>query len=509
MKKTALLFLVLILLISPVIASGARPEELPVPSDMGDDFSRYDGFRIGVLTGSVQERYVMEKLPGCSIGYYDNYGNVAAAIRSGKMDATVMPFFTLAEFFKENPDFTYDPQQLSADDVCFAFSRTEQGQLLKEQFNSYLTKIREDGSLQEIINIWFGFDDSLKVSKDLSELKDINGTVRYGTNSEFYPICFMENGLYAGLDTAILYGFFEEYGYACHLEDVAFPSILLGVSTGVYDMGGGGIAYSEERAKSCDFSDTYASSPQVIVSPIEEGKTAKNDFTESFRRTFLEEDRWKLIVSGLKVTLIITLASFFFGAVLGIPVCGMLFSRKRLVKGIAHWYIKIMQGIPMVVILMILYYLVFSNTQNAIVIAIVGFSLFAGANLGEAYWVSIRGVDKGQTEAGIAIGLTHRQTLFHIILPQTMRGLIPGFRTSLISLLLGTAVVGYIAILDLTKIGDIIRSRTFEAFFPLLATAAIYFLISCAIAFVFEKIAERFEPEHRRRRIRWLKEAKK
>lgn len=509
MKKAALLFLAVILLISPVIASGLKPEELPFPSDMGDDFSRYDGLRIGVLTGSVQERYVMEKLPGCSIGYYDTYGNIAAAIRSGKMDATVMPYVTAREFFEDNPDFTYDPQQLGSDSVCFAFSRTEQGQLLKEQFNSYLKKIKEDGSLQELIDIWFGSDESLKVSKDLRDLKDINGTVRYGTNSDLFPICFMENNQYAGLDTGILFGFFEEYGYACHLENAAFPSILLGISTGVYDMGGGGIAYSEERAKACDFSDKYLDSPQVLVSLIEEGKTAKSAFGESFRRTFLEEDRWKMIVDGLKVTLIITLASFFFGALLGIPVCGMLFSKGRLVKGIAHWYIKIMQGIPMVVILMILYYLVFSNTQNAIVIAVVGFTLFAGANLGEAYWVSIRGVDKGQTEAGIAIGLTHRQTLFHIILPQTMRGLIPSFRTSLISLLLGTAVVGYIAILDLTKIGDIIRSRTFEAFFPLLATAAIYFLISCAIAFVFEKIAERFEPEHRRRRIRGLKEAKR
>ena len=149
------------------------------------------------------------------------------------------------------------------------------------------------------------------------------------------------------------------------------------------------------------------------------------------------------------------------------------------------------------VILMMLYYIVFGKSDiSNVLVAILGFGLVFGAYMAQLFEGGIGGVDKGQWEAALATGLTRRQTFFGIVLPQAIRTMLPGYFSNLISLMKGTAVVGYIAINDLTKVGDIIRSNTYEAIVPLVTIAIIYFIIACLLLWLMSLIKRRLAPKY-------------
>jgi polar amino acid transport system substrate-binding protein len=178
-------------------------------------------------------------------------------------------------------------------------------------------------------------------------------------------------------------------------------------------------------------------------------------------------------------TLIITFFAAILGTILGGVVCAMRMNRRMLLNGFAKLYINVMRGTPLLVMLMILFYVVFASSgMSATVVAVITFALNMAAYASEMFRTSIEGVDPGQKEAGVAMGFTKLQTFIYIVMPQALRKVIPVYKGEVISLLKMTSVVGYIAVMDLTKASDIIRSRTFDAFFPLIVVAIIYFILS-------------------------------
>lgn len=200
---------------------------------------------------------------------------------------------------------------------------------------------------------------------------------------------------------------------------------------------------------------------------------------DSFYNNFIVEDRYMHIVNGLETTLIITFFAIILGTLLGGGICWMRMNRRRWLQKIAKGYIDIMRGTPVLVMLMIMYYIVLAPVNaSGIIVAIVTFGMNSAAYVSEMLRTSIQGVDKGQTEAGLSLGLTKIQTFMSIVLPQAIRSVIPVYQGEIISLLKSTSIVGYIAVMDLTKASDIIRACTFEAFFPLILVAVIYFVIA-------------------------------
>ena len=162
--------------------------------------------------------------------------------------------------------------------------------------------------------------------------------------------------------------------------------------------------------------------------------------------------------------------------------------------------IRIMQGMPMVVLLMIMFYIVFARTSiSGVWVAVIGFGMNFGAYVSEMIRTGILAVDKGQMEAALALGYTKPRAFMKIVLPQAARHFLPVFQGEFISLVKMTSVVGYIAIQDLTKAGDIIRSRTYEAFFPLIAIAIVYFVIAWLLTRVLVALQNRFDPKRRRK----------
>ncbi|HWR01557.1 MAG TPA: amino acid ABC transporter permease [Chlorobaculum sp.] len=250
---------------------------------------------------------------------------------------------------------------------------------------------------------------------------------------------------------------------------------------------------------------TSTSSPASIEQNRPE-KTGTSSFfsslAQSFHSNIIEENRYLLIVSGLKTTAIIAVLSTILGTFLGALVCFMRMSRNPILNLPAKAYIFVQRGTPLLVSLMLMYYVVFASVDiNPVIVSIIAFGLNFAAYVAEIYRAGINSIDKGQMEAGIAMGFTKFRTILFIILPQTIQRILPVYKGEFISLLKMTSVVGYIAVQDLTKASDIIRSRTFDAFFPLCMVALLYIFISWIVMLAIENIEKLADPKTRRKQV--------
>jgi polar amino acid transport system substrate-binding protein len=221
----------------------------------------------------------------------------------------------------------------------------------------------------------------------------------------------------------------------------------------------------------------------------------------SFRSNILTERRYLLLWDGLKATAIISMLSTIFGTALGALICYMRMSSVAVLREPARLYIAALRGTPIVVLLMIIFYVVFGSVDiSPIFVAVIAFGLNFAAYVSEMFRAGIESIDNGQAEAGVAMGFTGIQAFIYIVLPQMIRRTLPVYKGEFISLVKMTSVVGYIAVQDLTKASDIIRSRTFDAFFPLIMVAALYFFIAWVLTQTLEYLQRRTDPMLSRRK---------
>jgi len=216
---------------------------------------------------------------------------------------------------------------------------------------------------------------------------------------------------------------------------------------------------------------------------------------ERFIFNFIEDGRWHYIVDGLKVTLLVTFCAVIIGVVLGflLAIIRATYDKTGKLKignAICKLYITIIRGTPVVVQLLIIYFVIFGSVMlSKEIVAVLAFGMNSSAYVAEIFRSGIMSVDNGQFEAGRSLGFNYTQTMIHIIMPQAFKNVLPALGNEFIVLLKETSVAGYIALQDLTKGGDIIRSRTFDAFMPLLAVAAIYLVM----VMIFTKLVELLE----------------
>ena len=352
-----------------------------------------------------------------------------------------------------------------------------------------LLEYQDDGTMEEIEGIWYGDDESLKVIDD-SGLTGENGTLQVGICATDEPYNYYRGDKLTGFNVDLVTRFARRYGYALEYTDTNPPSLLLGLTTGKFDMLAFGISYSEERAQTMLFSEPVirfenhlavraSDNPNGMQAAATEQPGLFDGIVESFEKTFVREQRWKLILRGIGVTSLITVMAALLGTVLAFAICLFRRTGSRLANIIADVYVKLMQDMPMVVLLLILYYLVFGDSGlSATWVAVIGFTLHFGAYNSETLRSGIASVPPGQREAALALGYSENEAFYHFVLPQAVKHILPVYMGEIISLLKGTAVSGYIAVMDLTKVSDIIRSRTYDAFFPLITTALIYFLLA-------------------------------
>ena len=475
----------------------------------GKTLSDFDNAKIGVLTGSVYDDYAKNLFPDAERKYFNLISDMILAVESGKIDGFLAENTYVSAALWEGAKIDTVDESIDRTEAGFIFQKdSAKSATVREQLNTFLASAKANGLLEQLNTKWIGNTEPTEFF-DRDSLSGENGTLKVAVSSDIKPLCYMKNGAVAGYEVEVLSHFAREYGYNLEFHSMAFDAILPGVVSGKYDIGCGGMTITEERAESVDFSESYLTVDVVMV--ISNAAAGQSDSSfwggikESFEKTFIREERWKLIAEGIGVTMLISLCAAAAGSLLGFGLYMLSRSEVKLLqllaKGIASVYSRIIAGTPVVVILMILFYVIFGKVRDmsGILVAIIGFTLTFGAFVYDHMTVSVSSVDRGQTEAAYALGYTKNKTFFRIIFPQAMTIFLPSYCGQAVELIKATAVVGYVAVNDLTKMGDIIRSNTYEAFFPLIATAVIYFLLTWILASLLKLLKLRFEPKRRRK----------
>lgn len=219
------------------------------------------------------------------------------------------------------------------------------------------------------------------------------------------------------------------------------------------------------------------------------------ELKSSFISNFIDDNRWRYITDGLKITLLVTVFAVLIGVVLGFLIAIVRTThdktgKLKILNAICKVYLTVIRGTPVVVQLMIIYFIIFGSVDiSKVVVAIVAFGINSGAYVAEIFRSGIMSIDNGQFEAGRSLGFNYAQTMMYIVMPQAFKNVLPTLCNEFISLLKETSVSGYIALHNLTKGGDIIRSRTYDAFMPLIAVALIYL----AMVMIFTKLVSLLE----------------
>lgn len=219
------------------------------------------------------------------------------------------------------------------------------------------------------------------------------------------------------------------------------------------------------------------------------------ELKSSFISNFIDDNRWRYITDGLKITLLVTVFAVLIGVVLGFLIAIVRTThdktgKLKILNAICKVYLTVIRGTPVVVQLMIIFFIIFGSVDiSEVVVAIVAFGINSGAYVAEIFRSGIMSIDNGQFEAGRSLGFNYAQTMMYIVMPQAFKNVLPTLCNEFISLLKETSVSGYIALQDLTKGGDIIRSRTYDAFMPLIAVALIYL----AMVMIFTKLVSLLE----------------
>ena len=229
-------------------------------------------------------------------------------------------------------------------------------------------------------------------------------------------------------------------------------------------------------------------------------------FKAEFDLNFVQGNRWKFLVDGLKNTLTITFFALIIGIALGIVIAMVRStydktadnarpSWKRRLFGVANGacrvYLTVLRGTPVVVQLMIFFFVIMASSRNGVLVASLAFGLNSGAYVAEIIRGGIMSIDNGQFEAGRSLGFNYLQTMQYIIVPQVFKNVLPSLMNEFIALLKETSVAGYVAVMDLTKAGDTIRGRTYSPFMPLIAVALIYLALVMFLTWVVGRVERR------------------
>lgn len=210
---------------------------------------------------------------------------------------------------------------------------------------------------------------------------------------------------------------------------------------------------------------------------------------DQFVRCFINEDRYRLLISGIGVTIKVTILALFIGLILGFLIALCNLSKSRFLRVIGGVYTDVIRGTPSVTQLMIIYFVVFASIHwEKWIIAAIAFGINSGAYVSEIIRAGILSIEKGQMEAGRSLGLSQSQTMIHIILPQALKNVFPALCNEFIVLIKETAIVGYVGLMDIQKAGDFIKSATFLAFMPLISIAVIYYVLIKVLNIGLKKI---------------------
>ena len=456
------------------------------------------GVRIAVGIDTPAERSLRNDYPQAEILIYNDIFLAYLDVAKGRIDACVaarreMEFamqngLTGVRLLEEN----YDNNR-----IAIGISPVTPIPDLKKKLDTFIAERKADGTLDEMFERW-----ALQGEEKMPEIPAAENPtfrLRVGTTGTVMPYSYYSGTTLVGYDIELAYRFAAWLGAEPELLTYDFGGIIAAAEGGRVDCIMSNLFYSEEKEEAIQFSDILFEVPITAMVKDDSNQSLLSGIGASFEKTFLKEDRWRLFLDGIVTTLVMTVLSVLFGTLLGF--LGFMACRRgnRAATAISRFCTWLVDGMPTVVLLMVLYYIVFSAAHlSGVAVAVIGFTLIFGSAVFKLIGVGVGAVESGQYEGAWALGCSDRRTFFRIVLPQALPHVMPAYQQRIVTLIKATAVVGYIAVQDLTKMGDIVRSRTYEALFPLIAVTVIYFLIEGLFAFLVGRISINMDPKRRR-----------
>lgn len=468
------------------------------------------GKRIGVMLGSTQDAYATKHFPQAEIVRFNASPDTATALKAGQVDAVFEDAVFAKVILKKEKGLVVLEKGLTTETMGVGFRKGEQR--LMEAFNAFLKGLKACGLYQEIYDRWIQEPESASMP-DLPPAGTA-GELTLGTSNLGLPFATIKDGRFAGFDIEIMERFARSLNMGLSIQDITFSGLISALASGKVDIIASCITVTEERKKQVDFSDPYFESGTLILVRADslanskprteaEGGGFFRTVADSFYNNIVFEGRYLLILAGLRATVLISIFAMLFGTLLGAVVCYMRMSRNPLLSIPAKVYISVLRGTPVLILLMLMFYVVFASLNlDPLVAAVFTFGLNFAAYVSEMFRAAVGSVDRGQTEAGVALGFTRFRAFLYIVLPQAARQVLPVYKGEFISMVKMTSVVGYIAVQDLTKVSDIIRSRTFDAFFPLVMVGVLYYAIAYILTLFLTALEKMLDRRPSGKRVR-------
>ena len=481
MKKIVLLLTILLLLTG---CSNSKNKKIDSLDDLNDT-------KMGCMSGSIFDKTIEEHFENPEIIYFNSRAEMLLGLLSGKVEGYLADEPVAMLFKADNPDVTYINEPIDYVDYGICFSK-EANDLLK-QFNAYLDDVEKEGYLSKLKNKWICEDGRNQTIPEYN-LTGENGTIKVATTPDAAPFSFLVNNVYQGYEVELVTEFCYRNGYKLQIDTTSFDALISSVASNKYDMSFNGIYITEERKKSVDYcTSTYRGAVVAVIRAGDsKGVSIFSNLRNKLHQTFIEENRYLLILSGIGVTLLITIMSLFLGTLFGFAM--LLLSRKsKYFKKAFDAFVYVISGLPTIVLLMILFYIIFAKSAlSGTAISIIGFSMIIGSSVYKMLKTGVAAIDYGQYEGALALGYRDSLAFIKVVLPQAIRIVLPTYKSEIVSLIKSTSVVGYVTVQDITRVSDIIRSRTYDAFFPLIVTAIIYFILAKGIIKIVEDLEAKY-----------------
>ena len=481
-------FLLLLTTLLPVLFSCAGEQEASIEPRSEADLS---GLRVVTLAGSVYDLELSQR-SDLSLQLYSTASDCLQALIIDKADIMVNDetVFNVAIRKENGIKIAFLGEQ--AFPTAFMFRQDDPD--LAKACTEVQRRMMADGSMKRLKEYWLSDQYAQDESFTHIDYEADGPPIRVASDASTAPIAFQSGDDWYGIEIDILRELGKYLGRPLEIKYYNSSSSMMALKTGQADVLCGCIFVTEERAQEFLFSEPYHDYHAAYF--VKDREAEKENagllawFKNSIQKNLITEQRWKYITDGLLETLKISLLAILLGSLLGIGIYAMTRSRRKWVRSCASVYNGFIGGIPELVLLLILFYVVFAKTGlPSDLVAVIAFAMFFASGASDIYATSLNAIPHGQTEAGLALGFTRLQTFFHIVLPQAVRRGLPLYKGQCISTLKGTSIVGYIAIQDITRAGDIIRSRTFDAILPLLVVTVLYFLLVWLIGLLLNLVS--------------------
>ena len=460
------------------------------------------GTIIAVATNTPESALVEGDFPDAVIQSYTDMFPTYQDVAKGKITAAVYARRQM-ELAIENGvrGVCLLDENYTENTIAVALSRKSKIPDIKGKINTFIQELKEDGTLDDMYRRWV--IDKDETMPDIPEVKNPQLTLTVATTGTVEPYSYYIGRNLAGYDIELAKRFAVWLGADLKFKIYDFGGVIAAAQAGDVDCIMSNLFYTPEHEESVDFSAPLFKvevTAMVRDAGADDAGSFWSTIKSSFERTFIRESRWRLFLSGILTTLVITVVSILAGTLLGFGVFMACRGGNRIANWITGLFVWLVQGMPVVVLLMILYYIIFGSLHiPGTIVSIIGFTIIFGAWTFELVRSSTAAIDIGQTEAAYSLGYTDLQAFFKVVLPQALPLIMPAYKGNISALMKATSVVGYIAVQDLTKMADIVRSRTYDAFFPLIAVAVIYFILEALLTFIVNGIEPLLNPRLRRR----------